>query len=255
VVWRWSDDWVGWAPLPPGVGWQVGVGLRLGDDDRRWDLHPTWWCFTRPRRLLDRDVRYKLESPSRNGTLIQRTRAMADYDEYGGRPRGRGPDIREYERLVGRPAQRFKVVEARGPGEGERLLDRGQVRVYRPEVRPAPEARPPVTKPATPPVTTDAERVRREREVRGLETYYKDEAQRMKDRQRDELRAAPPASVEEVRRRQEAEKKALEEQKERERKVLEQRIEKRIEKPAPARPPQRRTPSGEKRGGGGKGGG
>jgi hypothetical protein len=252
VVWRWSDDWVGWAPLPPDAGWQVGVGLRVGDAHRGWDPDPACWSFTRAHRLLDRDLRYRLEPPHRNRTLMERTRAAARYDELGGRPRDLGRDVGEVEMLVGRPVQRFRIVDARGPREGERLLDRGDVRVYRPEVSPAPDARPPVTKPA-PPVTTDAERMRREQELRRLESHYKDETQQMKERQREEVRRTPPGDAEELKRRHEAEKQALEQQKERERKVREERIEKRIEKPAPApKPPAKPAPAREK-GRGGKG--
>jgi hypothetical protein len=250
VVWRWSDDWVGWAPLPPDVRWKPGGGLGPGERHPRWDLDPSWWSFTRPGRLLDRDVRYKLEPEHRNVTLIERTRALADYDEFEGRPRNRGRDVAEVEKLVRLPVERFRVVEAGAPAEGERMKDRGEVRVYRPPLAPAPELRPPVTEPAPRAVAPDAERLRREREVRKVDGYYREEKSRMESRQRTEVRQAPPGDAEALRRTHEAEQRALEEQKARERKVREVRIEKRIEKPAPARRPETRgQPSRGKTGG------
>jgi len=243
VVWRWSDDWVGWAPLPPDVGWQVGVGLSFGDRHPRWDLDASWWSFTRPRWLLDRSVRYKLEPPQRNVTFIGRTRPSADYDEFQGHPRNRGWDVAAYERVVHRKVQRLRVAEASDPGETWRTMDRGEARVYRPPIAPAPDKRPRVAERV--PGASAPEKVRstREREMERLEAFYREQRSRLETRQQAEMRQATPDRREELRRRQDEERRALNELRERERKVRESRIEKRIEKPAPAARPAPREKS------------
>jgi hypothetical protein len=44
VSWRTSDDYVGWAPLPPEAHWRVGVGFG-GWVDARFDIGPRFYSF------------------------------------------------------------------------------------------------------------------------------------------------------------------------------------------------------------------
>lgn len=240
VAWRWSDDWIGWAPLPPDAQWQVHVGLHYGD----WrGMDDSWWCFTRPRWILDRQVRFKIEPSHRNRQFIGHTRPSSDYDDYLGRPRNRGRDVGEVERVLRTSVPRYKVVDA--PAVAPDRDEGRQVRIYRPEVGPATDRRPPLT-PAPQARSPQIERMRRATEDRKVDTWYRGEEQRMESRQKIENRETPPRDADAVRREHEQERKALDEQRARERQVREQRVEKRIEKPAPAPPPKsERQPKSE----------
>jgi len=239
VAWRWSDDWVGWAPLPPDAGWHVGIGLRFGDSRPRWEHDAHCWSFTRPHWLTHGQVRYKLEPAGRNVSLFERTRVIADFDEVAGHPRNRGRDVGEVERLTRRAIPRVRVADVRTPAEGERV-QRGEARLYRPEVAPAPDRRPPLKPPAAPAPSAETQRVRREQEAGRVERHYREEQQRLEQLQRVEKQKAAE-EAETVRRRHEQEQRELERQKEQERKAREQRIEKRIEKPAAKPPPAKRA--------------
>jgi hypothetical protein len=241
VAWRWSDDWIGWAPLPPDARWQVGIGLHFGD----WrDLDDSWWCFTQPRWLLDRNVRSRIEPASRNRTFLPRTKPASDYDDDHGRPRNRGRDVGEIERVTRRSVPRYKVADA--PGVAPDRDTGRELRVFRPAVSPAPDRQPPVT-PAPAARSADGDRVRRQAEDRKVDTWYQREEQRMESRQKVENRQTPPREAPAVERAHEQERKALDEQRAREQQVREQRVEKRIEKPAPQAPPKsERTPRGKK---------
>jgi len=229
VAWRWGDDWIGWAPLPPDVGWEVHVGLRYGPAPPMWDVPRDWWCFTRPRYLLDSDVRYKVEPPTRNITLLPRTKVLADYDEFDGRPRNRGLDPGELERTTRRQVPRFRLEDAGAPGEAERSGG-GIVRVFRPAVAPAPDKRPTLedrVKPAAPGTT--------QREMQGLDRFFDQLRSRMEQRQREEVQKAGPQGGETLRQQHENERRSLEELRNRERDVRQQRMEKQVERPAPAK--------------------
>jgi len=233
VAWRWSDDWVGWAPLPPDAVWHAGVGLRFGDSRPRWERDAHCWSFTRPQWLLHGQVRYKLEPSGRNVTLIERTRVVADFDEFSGHPRNRGRDVGEVEKLTRLPVRRYRLVDAGSPADGERVR-RADASVYRPEIAPAPDQRPPLRQPETPAPSAETRRIRREQESARVDRHYREEQQKLQSGQQTEKRRSD-AEAEELRRRHEQEQRELQRQNEQERRAREQRIEKRIEKPAPAK--------------------
>ncbi len=233
VCWRWSDDWIGWAPLPPGVDWQVGMGLRWGDRDMQRDLDVPKWCFVRRGWLLEPNVRLKLEPPRRNVTLLTATGIFSDYDEINGRPRNKGIALGEIERSLPRPVPRVVVMDAESPRGGGRLIRGKELQVYRPQIA-SPTEKPPSVTPRVEVSAIPGPKLQasREKEQRRIESYFEKQQRRVESEQRKELRDAPPGTdPEQLRRRHEEERRALEEQKQRELKVREQRLEKRIVKP------------------------
>ena len=233
VCWRWSDDWIGWAPLPPGVDWEVGVGLRFGDRDLQRDLDVPRWCFMRRRWLIEPNVRVKLEPSPRNVSLMAATRIFSDYDDIDGRPRNKGIDVREVERSLPRPVPRVKAIDAGSPGKAKYLARGKEIQVYRPEIRPSAGTSPSVTpKVQAREIPDPAIQARKEKVQRQFESSFEKQQRRIESAQLKELRDAPPETdPETLRRRHEAERRALEEQKQRELEVSNQRLEKQIIKP------------------------
>jgi len=232
VCWRWNDEWIGWAPLPPDVEWHVGVGLRYQDPEFHRVLTPPVWSFVRRRWLAERNIRHKLESAPRNAWLVRETRISYDYDELDRRPRNRGLDVHEFERSVARPLPRVRVVDAVSSRLGDRPAKGGAIQVFRPDIAPPAEQPPTVTPRRAPPLPEPKLREVEAKEQRRFESFFERQQRHIESAQRKEVRRAPPGTDEqELRRRHEQERAALEEQKARERKVIEQRIEKRIVKP------------------------
>ncbi len=231
VAWRWGDGWVGWAPLPPGVDWQVGIGLRFGDLDR--DIASHGWCFAQQRWILDRRVRYKVAPAHRNLTLIGLTKIDTRYEERERRPVDRGLDVAEVERRIGRPVVRYTVRDAASPDlvRGGRLRAQ-ELEVFRPQVESPTQKPPRVTpRPEVRAIPEPVLRAHEETEHRQLESYIRRERRRLETEQQRERRRAPGIAPDELRRRHEDERRALDEQLTRERKVVEQRLEKRIMPP------------------------
>jgi hypothetical protein len=140
VAWRADDDWVGWAPLPPSVGWNAtfGVGFTSGWVER---IRAQRWCFVGRHQFVDRDLGVRLVSTTRNVELCRETRNVTRFDVRGGRPVNRGVDVASIERSVGRPVNRFNVADASNPTRGR--MERGQVSFFRPTLKRAPASQAP----------------------------------------------------------------------------------------------------------------
>lgn len=147
VDWRYGDDYVGWAPLPPD---ELLVDYR---DD------PVYWSFVRPRYLLAPQVFLVFAPPRDRIVIIRRTRIVnrtvivdRDRRDRDGRDRdGRDRDGRRgrvavnpgiepglIARATGRPIRAAKVEPAvlRGTKvDGAREVDPGQGRRARASIR------------------------------------------------------------------------------------------------------------------------
>jgi hypothetical protein len=134
VDWRYGDDYVGWAPLPPD---ELLVEYR---DD------PVYWSFVRPRYLLAPRVFLVVVPPRERVVIIRRTRIVnrtVIVDRNRDRDRRRiavnaGIDPGIIARATGKPIRAAKVEPAvlRGTKvDGAREVDPGQGRRARASVK------------------------------------------------------------------------------------------------------------------------
>ena len=72
VSWRKSDDYVGWAPLPPEARWEVKVGISSWSDTH-YDVGPGWYSFCHSRDFGAPVIRHVLVPRTRNVTIIDVT--------------------------------------------------------------------------------------------------------------------------------------------------------------------------------------
>jgi len=134
VAWRYGDDYVGWAPLPPDAGWESGSGLTINVSvlDRR--INRSGWCFTPVRTFGTTRIRSYVLPPSRNVTLLSRTRNVTRYEVYNSLPAERGLRPEILERATGRTFQRYRVVDSRSPNLRNVAIQGRTVEVYRPMI-------------------------------------------------------------------------------------------------------------------------
>jgi len=137
VAWRISDDYAGWAPLPPQAVWGadgvlvLAAAILAGPNDR------SQWCFVRPHQLnLPGLYRYLL--PRRQAELaLAATRPLYPQRKGDGGIRNAGFDVARLERMTGRPVARLRLksVEAPQASNAGRVRGYGQdVSVYRPRL-------------------------------------------------------------------------------------------------------------------------
>lgn len=72
VSWRRSDDYVGWAPLPPEARWEVNVGISSWSDTH-YNVGPGWYSFCHSRDFGAPVIRHVVVPRSRNVTIINIT--------------------------------------------------------------------------------------------------------------------------------------------------------------------------------------
>ncbi|HDT14179.1 MAG TPA: hypothetical protein ENO03_07455 [Candidatus Aminicenantes bacterium] len=136
VAWRWGGAHIGWAPLPPGVGFVPGRGFG----NHRWDIPGRSWNFVRSRDFMDRRVERWILPHERNMTLIERTDFRVRIDERDRRLVNDGLDLEYVRRQTDRPVERYTLKDATRPGaareEGRDLV------VSRPEIRSNDAAKP-----------------------------------------------------------------------------------------------------------------
>lgn len=232
VAWRYGDDYVGWAPLPPRAGWDASIGLAFADANT---IPSHEWCFVPRRSVLDVNLRLQVTLVARNVTLLGRSRDATRYEVRDGRPANVGIDVAQVETIVGRPVPRVKIVDVDTPERGGgRAVGNGAVGFYRPRVQPAPPGQ------APPPAVVerqnaipDAVRQRQNAQYqRKLDSDLNAERTRLAREHQSEMRGhARTPAADEIRTRHAAEQQAFEAHAAQQRQVLAQRAQKKIVNP------------------------
>jgi len=232
VAWRYGDDYVGWAPLPPTAGWDASIGLTFADASA---IRPHEWCFVPRRHVLDVNLRVQVILVARNVTLFGRSRDATRFEVRDGRPANVGLDVVQVESFVGRRVPRVKIVDVDRPARGRgQPAGKGAVGFFRPPLRPMPaEQVPPPAAAQRRNAIPDQDLQRlRDQQQRKLESGLKAEQARLARDQQNELRKQVPGpGIDEIRKQHATEQQAFDAHAAQQRQVLAQRIQKQIVNP------------------------
>jgi hypothetical protein len=283
VSWQSGNGYIGWAPLPPEVGFDVSVGLRLGGFDLRVGISADAYTFVEERNFLDRDPYRYAQPAARNVTIIQNTTNITNYTVIDNRVVNRGVDLERIERSTGRRVQQMHVRETetdkREQVRGDEVVvyhpskvhldsvrvDENRPRRGRGEAPPANAQQEPSTRSGhpTPPTRSELEvaprvrpeapvkeeRVQREeqQERQKFDAYERNERQRLEkvhDMEREKAKTQAEAAA--VAQRQAEEKRALEENLKRAEQQLQgrQEVERKAEQATP--PPDKQKAADKK---------
>ena len=136
VAWRSSDDYVGWAPLPPEAYWDSRSGLRHDVTLYESPRFAFYWSFIEPRYITSPGL-YRYCAPRhRARTIIYRTRPQTNYSFINARIVNGGLSIGFVERRIGAPLTRLRVYST--DSRRARGFDRragNVIRVWRPDIR------------------------------------------------------------------------------------------------------------------------
>ena len=146
VAWRFSEDYVGWAPLPPEAKWWPERGeLSFDVEYYRAPRFAPVWCFVHPRFMARPGLHRYVAPRTRNVDIVSRTNPAIDYALVEQRIVNRGVDVRLVEQATHRPITPAKVREVESPRErGVRRAEQPVVGVYRPKLTGAPVRAPAV---------------------------------------------------------------------------------------------------------------
>ena len=136
VAWRWGDNYLGWAPLPPDVEFISGVGIH----GLPYDLPSHYWTFLEGRHFQDFSFDRYILPYERNLTIINVTQLKADINVRNRRVVNDGIDIEQIRKVTLRDVQRIDVQDADRPGRDR--LQGGELQIFRPAVTKNDSAKP-----------------------------------------------------------------------------------------------------------------
>lgn len=189
VSWRTSSLYIGWAPLPPGVLFVRGVGIRTLSVS----LDSSFWIFVEgPHFLQNRLYRYVLPR-ERNLTIIHYTVHKNDIVFRDQKIVNEGISLDEAQRITKQRITKYELRDAARPGESR--IRMGNVEVFKPAVRSNETAKPKVIRSeseARAQITKSRLRGSEEtasspREAEELDELHKNEVEVLKKSQENEI--------------------------------------------------------------------
>jgi hypothetical protein len=135
VAWRYGEDAVGWAPLPPRAVWDPGRGVVVDDDFYSGARYAPYWIFLAPRYLMTAGLHRFVLPAGRNTHFFGRTRPATRYEWEGRRIFNHGIARGEAERLSRTRVAPLALMPSSRPHVGRRSA--GAVYAYRPAIVPS----------------------------------------------------------------------------------------------------------------------
>lgn len=140
VLWRYNDEAIGWAPMPPETRFEHG---RVFADPGVYESRPFLprWVFASPKSFTRANVSPYVRPVSWNRELIGRTRSRLSYDVVDNRVVNRGVPVDELQKMLRGPVPHatIKPVDADAARRPVKLGEKadgnlGDVELYRPEL-------------------------------------------------------------------------------------------------------------------------
>jgi uncharacterized protein DUF6600 len=149
VSWQEGADYVGWAPLPPGVS--VSVGLGGGYGGYAYGIAPEDYLFVPERDFLSPRIATYVVPQARIGGFWGRTRNYTNYRFNGGRVFNQGVPVDRIQRFAGR-VPRYQVADLGGADfkryRGGAHIQGNRLAMFRPQVQKAARIAPPIQRAA-----------------------------------------------------------------------------------------------------------
>jgi hypothetical protein len=151
VAWRASDEYVGWAPLPPDAHWGADGELLFDAAFYSEPRYHSVWCFVRPHQLVLTGLHRYLVSARHANAVFSSSRPFRAHHRFDGRFVNAGYDVRRFERMTGRPVVRMRLKTVDSPQASR--LGRGhaygaEISVYKPSFVEQPQGRVRLQRPA-----------------------------------------------------------------------------------------------------------
>lgn len=139
VCWRVGGGYIGWAPLPPNVVWEVGIGISLTWTVFETMIPETYWVFCAEDVFASRRLSYLRINRDAARTILPKTSFRGSLTLEGGVIRNRAIPVRDIEEASAEPVPRYSArrTDTLGEFQLEREVPRErELPVYRPRVTP-----------------------------------------------------------------------------------------------------------------------
>src|SRR6266702_2037278 len=108
VSWRVSNDYVGWAPLPPEAQFEARVGIRNWADNY-YDIGPEQYCFVPTREIGAERIERVVVSPEQNVTIVNQTTNVTNITYNNTVVVNQGPNYDELRARSQQPIPRLRL--------------------------------------------------------------------------------------------------------------------------------------------------
>jgi hypothetical protein len=127
VEWRYDEDNIGWAPLPPYAVFSIGIGLHYTHE-----YHPNYayWNFVGYNHFCDANVYNYYAGPKVKYRIYSNTVLRNDYDYNNGRVINRGIGYDRVRERSGRPIRTREIVRVTDPRELRNNDNKDVIRTY-----------------------------------------------------------------------------------------------------------------------------
>jgi hypothetical protein len=131
VEWRYDNDYIGWAPLPPYANFSVSIGLTFG---RHWAAPVHYWNFVPCGNFSSVHINNYVQPVDVSRRIFGRTRSGGHVRSVDRRIVNDGVGLDRVERVTRERIRKVEIADRREPGE-ERIVgrnNRDRLEVYRP---------------------------------------------------------------------------------------------------------------------------
>ena len=143
VSWRVSNDYVGWAPLPPEAQFEVRVGIHNWADNY-YDIGPEHYCFVPAREIGAERVERVVVPSQQNLTIVNQTTNVTNITYNNTVIVNQGPNYDELRTRSQKPIQRLRIERrTTGATETHAVVKGETVEVSAPVMASAQQAAPP----------------------------------------------------------------------------------------------------------------
>jgi hypothetical protein len=125
VSWRVSDDYVGWAPLPPEARWSAGIGFSTWVD-ARFDIGPGFYSFVGVHDFGAPALGAVIVNREQNINIINNTTNITNITVNNSNVYTGGPSYAKYSALSSRPIPALKLSRQSATGAGGKIMSRQQ---------------------------------------------------------------------------------------------------------------------------------
>jgi hypothetical protein len=201
VSWQGADDYVGWAPLPPGVdisaSYNSGYGYNGGYASYDYGIGPEAYVFVPTRNFLSLSIASYVVPDVQVRGFWGRTHNYTSYRREGDRIYNQGFPVDRIQQVVGRSVPRYQIADLQTTDyrQPRARISGNQVQIFRPQVQRTAQVAPPVSRPAARRAVVSAEQFQAShpnRAPRGQQVYGDQQGTRWQQRQQQ---GAQPGQV------------------------------------------------------------
>jgi hypothetical protein len=211
VSWQEGANYVGWAPLPPGVdisasynsgyGYNGGYGGGYGYNgggygSYDYGIGPDAYVFVPERNFLSLSIGSYIVPQVQVRGFWGQTHNYTSYRREGDRFFNQGVPVDRIQRVVGRSVPRYQIADLQTTDyrQPRTRITNNQVQIFRPQVQQTAQVAPPVSRPAARRAVVSAEQFQAShpnRATRSQQAYAQQQANRAQRQQQQQQGAQP----------------------------------------------------------------